>query len=127
MKTTKLKWQIVNAHKGPITCIAINDKYIATGGEDAAVRIFSTHNQEMLGQFTEHTKKIVGIRIDIQHQHILHTCSSKAILTYDLKTNKRISSHSQIDNKFTDMVQTTTGENELVLSRSDGKVIVCCK
>lgn len=128
LSTGKTKWQIVNAHRGSITALAVNDKYICTGGEDSAIRLWHGQSHELVGQFTgEHTKTVTDLVIDVEAPFILHSCSvDRTVLTFDLTKNKRLTYHastSKSQNRaFTCMTQKLTGERELITGSSDGKI-----
>mmetsp|Transcript_1714 Transcript_1714/g.5990 ORF Transcript_1714/g.5990 Transcript_1714/m.5990 type:complete len:648 (-) Transcript_1714:54-1997(-) len=128
MSENKLKWQVVNAHRGAVTALAVNDKYICSGGEDSCIRLWAAKSRELIGQFTgEHTKTISDLQIDVEAPFILHSCSAdRSVLTFDLSKNKRLTFHassSKSQNRaFTCLTQKLTGERELITGSSDGNL-----
>jgi WD40 repeat protein len=126
LKNNTLKWEI-NGHRGGITSIDCNDKFICSGGTDGAIRVWSATSQEMLVQFTDHTKSVSQVLIDIDAPAILHSCGmDKTVLTFDLKSNKRIAYHAMSGSTslgFTSLCQRVDGENELITCGMDGKIM----
>eukprot|EP00817_Percolomonadidae_sp_ATCC50343_P003753 CAMPEP_0117430364 /NCGR_PEP_ID=MMETSP0758-20121206/9895_1 /TAXON_ID=63605 /ORGANISM="Percolomonas cosmopolitus, Strain AE-1 (ATCC 50343)" /LENGTH=430 /DNA_ID=CAMNT_0005218293 /DNA_START=473 /DNA_END=1762 /DNA_ORIENTATION=+ len=125
LKFQKLLWQIVNAHRGPIRSIAVNDKFIVSGGEDAIVRVWIPSTREMVGQFSDHTKAVTALHIDHSSSNIIFSCSlDRTIMTYDLKRSKRIAYHassSKSDNRgFISMSQRYDSEQEVITGSVDG-------
>ncbi|KAF0971624.1 hypothetical protein FDP41_009847 [Naegleria fowleri] len=125
-KTNQQDWQIVNTHKGGVTSLDCDGKILVSGGHDGVVRLWSMRNQEMFGQFSDHTKPVTGVKIDVGQAHLLHTTSmDKFVYTYDLQKNKRIVFHSIADRScpgFTGISQRLDNELEVITCGSDGKI-----
>ena len=86
MASGGLVWEIANAHKGPVTAVYGDKNYILTGGSEGAVRVWARTTRQLLIQFNEHTKEVIGLFPDIKQVHIIHSASSdRSIATYDLK------------------------------------------
>jgi WD40 repeat protein len=125
IKSQTMKWQI-NAHRGGVTCLAHCNKFICSGGEDSIIRLWSTVNQELIAQYSEHTKPVTDILIDIDHPHLLHSCSiDKTVSTFDLKIGRRITFHAlqkHNDRGFMSISQRLDHEKEVVTAGIDGKI-----
>jgi WD40 repeat protein len=91
---TTPRWEIANAHRGEVTSLYADGNYILSGGSDGAVRIWARQNRKMLIQFNDQKRDIVNLFPDLNYPHVIHSCSmDRTVSTYDLKLEKRISSH----------------------------------
>lgn len=63
IKLSKKQKDGSKAHKGAVTCCAISpdDKYLATGGADATVKIWSFDTLEHVKDFTEHRGAVTSL------------------------------------------------------------------
>lgn len=114
-KTSGLKWEIVNAHRGSVTCIYVDENYILSGGEDAIVRVWSRKVRQLVTQINPHKKEISRVFPDLEKPHVIHSCSiDKIIHTYDLKTEKKVIMHQAKNGQVLDMAQRKDSELELV-------------
>lgn len=117
------EWVIVTAHRGAVTALAWTAGYIASGGEDGCLRVWSPTSRELIAQFGEHRKGIVSIVPDVVQPKLIHTASQdRAILTFDLEAERRVNYHTISDGALTAMVQRTTGEQELITASLDGVI-----
>jgi WD40 repeat protein len=123
------KWDIAQAHNGAVCSLAeAPGKYIVTGGEDKCVRIWTTDSGiELICQFAEHRGAVTGVLVDLQQPHILHSCGlGRALLSYDLKKERRITIHQMSGNSdgaFLSLAQRRDSELELVTAGSDGRIL----
>jgi WD40 repeat protein len=116
---SKQLWLIPNAHRGGVTTLAVhvsNDpkalSYIISGGRDGVVRVWRYNNRgtshssnvstvltihlliEFLFEYSDHSKSVAKVLIDIHKNHIIHSVGEdSSILSFDLKSRKRIISH----------------------------------
>ena len=122
-------WNIPNAHKDGVTCLAeAPGRYIVTGGADKCVRVWTTTTGiELICQFAEHRAAVTGLLVDRQSPHILHSCGvGRALLSYDLKKERRITIHQMSgnsDGSFQSLAQRCDSELELVTAGSDGRIL----
>lgn len=112
-------WQIPNAHRGGVTCVAVHCtgslQYMVTGGADGVVRIWRLSNRELVVQFSEHSKTVTSVLVDVLKPNLVHSASlDMSVLTYDLKTQRRTVSHLVQRGSFADMTQRVDSEQELV-------------
>ena len=133
--TGRKKWHIPNAHRGAVTSIASTSKYIVTGGSDGGVRVWGGgKGRELLIQWVEHMKPVTRVLVDnskinlpsssSDQQILLHSCSEDCtLLTYSLKLEKRINSHTAREGSFLDMVQRTDGEHEMITVDALSRVV----
>lgn len=47
-QSSKVMWEIANAHRGSVTSVYVDANYILTGGEDGAVRVWARINRKLL-------------------------------------------------------------------------------
>ncbi len=94
--TQDLLWTIDNAHKRCVTAIdlSFNFKFLATGGLDGEVRVWEIRSRELITHLKEHTSKITRIEILPDDVHLISSSRDKSILGWDLKDEKRITSHT---------------------------------
>jgi len=89
-------WQIDNAHKEGVTslCLASNLKFVCSGGEQGEVRIWELRSREMVSHLKEHTHRVTKVQL-LDDLHLLSSSRDKALLCWDLKSEKRVSAHIQ--------------------------------
>jgi WD40 repeat protein len=49
--SSRVLWEIANAHRGSVTCLYVDANYILSGGEDGAVRVWARTTRKLLIQF----------------------------------------------------------------------------
>ena len=56
-------WQIDNAHKGGVTCIALshNNKFIVSGGMEGEIRVWEIRSRELISHLKEHTSRVTKV------------------------------------------------------------------
>lgn len=116
-------WQIDNAHKGGVTtmCISNNHKFICSGGAQGECRVWEMRSREMVSNLKEHTHRVSKVQLWHDDLHLISASRDKALLCWDLKTEKRVSAHIQrmgAINSF-DIVP----ENNLVLTTGQDRKI----
>lgn len=121
-------WQIPNAHRGGVTCVAVHCtgslQYMVSGGADGVVRIWRLSNRELVTQFSEHSKTVTRVLVDVLKPNLVHSSSlDMSVLTYDLKTQKRTVSHLVQRGCFTDMTQRVDSEQELITCDNTGRLL----
>ena len=99
--------------------------YVVSGGDDKCVRVWQRNGLDLLIQFAEHQKPVMGVLIDRGQDHLIHSCGAdRSIMTYDLKRERRTVIHQLSGNSdgwFTSLAQRTDNELEIVTAGSDGK------
>ncbi len=95
--TSKMLWQIDNAHKGGVIHldIAKNLKFIVSGGNEGEVRVWETKSREMLSHLKEHTNKVTKVQLISDDYFLLSSSRDRALLCWDLQKEKRVSAHYQ--------------------------------
>jgi cilia- and flagella-associated protein 52 len=121
-------WQIPNAHRGGVTCVAVHCtgslQYMVSGGADGVVRIWRLSNRELVTQFSEHSKTVTRVLVDVLKPHLVHSASlDMSVLTYDLKTQRRTVSHLVQRGGFQDMTQRVDSEQELITCDNMGRLL----
>lgn len=128
MKTTH--WYIATAHRGGTNSLALAQtrevRYLVTGGNDSVVRVWKLSNRELLTQYSDHKKSVTKVLVDCQSPNIIHSCGLDGqLVSFDLKTNKRITIHMINSGSIFDMSQRidTKSEIEVVTCDSTGKIL----
>lgn len=132
--TGRKKWHIPNAHRGAVTAIASTSQYIVTGGSDGGVRVWGGgKGRDLIIQWVEHMKPVTKVLVDnsristsssSDQQILLHSCSEDCtVLTYSLKLEKRINSHTAREGSFLNMVQRSDGEHEIITVDALSRVV----
>ena len=75
--------------------LSFNFKFLATGGLDGEVRVWEIRSRELISHLKEHTGKITKIQIMPDDVHLISSSRDKSILGWDLKSEKRITNHTQ--------------------------------
>jgi len=86
-------WFIPGAHRGGANSVAVNMdgalSYFVTGGGDGAIRVWRLGNRELVTQYSEHTKSVAKVLIDVKQPNIVHSVGADcSVLSYDLKSNR---------------------------------------
>jgi len=123
----QLLWNRANAHRGMTRSVKESANYVVSGGDDKCVRVWQRNGLDLLIQFAEHQKPVMGVLIDRGQDHLIHSCGAdRSILTYDLKRERRTVIHQLSGNSdgwFTSLAQRTDNELELVSTGSDGRIL----
>jgi WD40 repeat protein len=120
----RLMWQIANAHRGAVTCIAQSNDVIITGGEDMVTRVWHRSTRELLTQFQKHRKAVAAVKLDEEIKHYFHTCAEdRTVCTYDLKQNKTVVVHTIQAGNMTGLSQRKDHEKEMVTCGLDGRIL----
>lgn len=94
---SQLLWQIDNAHKGGVTaiCLSSSCKFICSGGMEGDIRVWEIRSRELISHLKEHSSRVTRIQLFPDDTHLLSCARDKAILTWDLKAEKRVSAQQQ--------------------------------
>lgn len=95
MDTCEPLWTIDNAHKNEVSAIYLspNLKFICTGGGEGDVRVWEIKSREMISHLKEHKSRITKLELFSDGMHLLSASRDSAMLVWDLKEEKRVSSH----------------------------------
>ena len=123
-------WIVPGAHRGGVTTLALKSDsnsplcFIASGGMDGTVRVWRLGNRELVTQYTEHTKPVSRVLIDVEKSNVLHSVGGDgSVLSFDLKTGRRIISHICNGCTMLDMTQRRDNELELITSDNFGRIL----
>ncbi len=121
-------WEIPNAHKGPVTSIAVHTDsrlaYLVTGGDDGGVRVWALKNRELMIQFVEHTRSIAQVLVDVKKPNLIHSAGADCgLLTYDLIKEKRTKSHMVREGAFVCATQRLDSEQEIITADGNGRML----
>jgi WD40 repeat protein len=124
----RMLWFIDEAHKvcrgaggasGAVSALRLsnNHKFLISGGESGAVRVWEVRTKELVSHLKEHKSQVSQLALFNDDVHCLSCSQDRSFLCWDLREEKRISSH----------VQRTGGINAISLSRDQTFVITCGK
>jgi WD40 repeat protein len=121
-------WFINGAHRNGATSVAAHVdgsvQYLVTGGGDGAVRVWRFSNRELVAQFTEHSKPVSKVLIDVHSPNIIHSVSlDSSVLSYDIKASRRIICHMVTSGSMLAMTQRRDSELELITGDSLGRLL----
>ncbi len=106
-------------------CLAVARDFIATGGADGSIRLWSTRTHQCMSQYSPHRGAVRAVRIDVTNPCVLHSCGDdRTVVSYDLRSERRLAQHSLRDGALTDLVQRRDGELELLTTVSHGHVLM---
>lgn len=90
-------WSVADAHRGGITSVLIsnNQRFCLTGGVAGEVRVWELRSREMVSHLKEHTMGVTRLCLFDDDVHALSCSRDRSFLCWDLKREKRISSHTQ--------------------------------
>ena len=120
-------WFIPGAHRGGCNSMTVHTdgplSFLVTGGGDGSVRVWRLGNRELVIQYTEHTRPVAKVLIDVAKSSIVHSVGSDcSVLSYDIKANRRIICHIVNSGAMLDMTQRRDQELELITCDSQGRV-----
>ena len=117
-------WEIVSAHRGGVSCIDLTPLYLVSGGADGSVRVWGDGpSKQLLGNFDEHSKRVVGLCVDLDNPAKLHSAGEdKLVVTVDLNQARRTNCHSVKEGVFKSLAQASTGELELITADTAGNL-----
>eukprot|EP00762_Andalucia_godoyi_P002084 ANDGO_02593.mRNA.1 Cilia- and flagella-associated protein 52 len=90
-------WQIDNAHRGGVSCIAAshNNRFFTSGGAEGEVRVWEVSGRKMVVHLKEHTSRVAACTVFDDDAHLLTASRDKSFLCWDLRREKRVASFSQ--------------------------------
>ena len=115
-------WEIVQAHRGGVTCIDLTPYYFVSAGVDGSVRVWSdTNSHQLVGNFDEHKKKVTAVCVDLRKPSLIHSCAEdKTVVTIDLDQARRVGCHTVREGALRTMIQSHRGELELITGDTAG-------
>jgi len=120
----KSLWEIHDAHKivrgghaVSTLCLSNNEKFVLSGGEDGAVRMWEIRSKEMVTHLKEHKSRVSQFALFSDDVHAISCSLDRSFLCWDLMAEKRISTHTQ----------RTGGLNAIALSSDQSVVMTCGK
>eukprot|EP00938_MAST-03A_sp_MAST-3A-sp1_P001212 g1212.t1 len=119
----KSLWEIHDAHKivrgqaVSTLCLSNNEKFVLSGGEDGAVRMWEIRSKEMVTHLKEHKSRVTQLALFSDDVHAISCSLDRSFLCWDLMAEKRISTHTQ----------RTGGLNSIALSCDQSVVMTCGK
>lgn len=127
---SKTHWYIASAHREGTTSIGIAEsksvRYMVSGGNDSTVRVWKLSNRELITQYSDHKKGVTKVLVDWKSPNIIHSCGLDGqLVSFDLKTNKRICIHMINSGSLLDMTQRIDPKSEIetVTCDSTGKLL----
>eukprot|EP00940_MAST-03C_sp_MAST-3C-sp2_P001438 g1438.t1 len=116
-------FSIPDAHRTQIRCIDATDTFIVSGDVEGTVRVW-TWGRELLCQFSEHRQAVTSVRADNRVPYRLHSCGEDGmVLTYDLRMERRVSSHHLRRRAFLAMSQREDSEQEILVTTKCGSIL----
>ena len=128
-------WYIAHAHRNGVTSLSSHVdpqlQFVTSGGGDGAVRVWRLGNRELLIQYTEHSKPVAKVLVDLKSPNIIHSVGrDSSVLSYDIKISRRIMSHllsnssgSHSGGSITCMTQRSDSEQELITCDTQGRLL----
>ncbi|KAG8468747.1 hypothetical protein KFE25_013830 [Diacronema lutheri] len=120
-----LAWSIARAHGGGVSALALSETALVSAGRDAKLRVWGLASRQCEAEFSEHTKPITAMLLDVSQPNIVHTCGQdQLVVSFDLRKKRRLTYHALREGQLTAMVQRPQGELELLTATHDGLVFV---
>jgi len=90
-------WTINNAHRGGVSCLCVapNQAFIVSGGEEGDVRVWDVRSREMLCHLKEHTARVTSTAVMKDCQTAISASRDRSALCWDLQHERRVSAHTQ--------------------------------
>jgi WD40 repeat protein len=68
-------------------------KFFCSGGGEGDVRVWEMRTREMVSHLKEHTHRVTNVQLVGNETQLITGSRDRALLQWDLKTEKRISAH----------------------------------
>lgn len=96
---------------------------MVSGGNDSTVRVWKLSNRELITQYSDHKKAVTKVLVDYKSPNIIHSCGVDGqLVSFDLKTNKRICIHMINSGSLMDMTQRIDPKSEIEVITCDSTV-----
>ncbi|KAL0245284.1 hypothetical protein GEMRC1_009363 [Eukaryota sp. GEM-RC1] len=115
------------AHRGKVKSIAtpVDGLFVATAGEDSVIRIFGKNISGIVSQLECHTAPVSSIIFDCEDKYVIHSAAEdRCLVSSDVRTGKRKTSHFLSDARFTFLSQLVDGERELVSIDTSKRILL---
>jgi len=124
----RMKWVIPGAHRGGVSSIAIhqdnNLSFMVTGGVDGGVRVWKTETREFIAEYTDHARAVTRVLVDVKSPNLIHSCSQDStVISYDIKSLRRVQTHTVNSGLMLDMTQRLDSETELMTCDNQGRLL----
>ena len=118
-------FEISHCHHSAVTAaeIAPTRRFFATGGDDAAVRIWDVRTRSLFMHLKEHSMSITAVRFMPTASHIYTSSADMSVCLFDIDAEKMIQRLTQFASHVTDL--DVTGDY-LVAVTQDGHVEKFC-
>jgi len=92
-----------------------------TGGVEGEIRVWEIRSKDMISHLKEHTSRINDIVLLPDDMHLISVSRDKSMLTWDLRSDKRIAAHAQRMGGLNTL--TATLESNVVISAGQERKI----
>ena len=121
------KWYIATAHRNGTTCLDVTMtkeiSYLVTGGNDSTVRVWKLSNRELITEYSDHMKGVTQVLVDVKSPNVIHSCGLDGqVVSFNLKTNKRICNHLINNGSLINMTQRFDPKSEIEIVTCDSTV-----
>lgn len=118
-------FDILHCHHSAVSAceIASTRRFFATGGKDAAVRIWDVRTRNMLTHLKNHTMEVTSLRFEPQATHLYSCSADMSVCLYDIAAEKLIDRLTGFDSHVTDI--DITGDYLLAVTQ-DGHIEKFC-
>lgn len=120
-------FDIQHCHHTAVTAVEIAPprRFFATGGSDAAVRIWDVKTRAMLTHFKNHTMEVTSLHFVPAATHLYTSSADMSACLFDIGSEKIIDRITAFDSHVTDLDTDNTGDY-LVAVTQDGHVEKFC-
>jgi WD40 repeat protein len=118
-------FEILQCHHSAVSAleIAATRRFFASGGKDAAVRIWDVRTRELMTHFKAHSMAVTSLSFVPNAQFLYSASADKSVCLYDLKEEKMIERMTQFESHVTDLE--VTGDS-LITATQDGHLSEFC-
>lgn len=122
----KQEW-CFGAHKGKATCVVSTAPAFISAGDDGRILVWKRDSKELVMRFEDHHGPVRELISDVRTPYIIHSIGhDRCVFSHDLEKEIKFCTHQlprQQAASFTSITQKRTGENELITSSCDGRIL----
>ncbi|KAH0795312.1 WD repeat-containing protein 16 [Histomonas meleagridis] len=123
--TAEKLFEIQHCHHTEVSVCEISPtkRFFATGGCDAAVRIWDIRTREILTHLKNHTMRVNSLKFVPSATHLYSSSDDMSVCLFDLKSEKMINQLTCFDSGVTDI---DISDKYLIASTHDGHLMKFC-
>ena len=90
-------FNISDAHRDGVNAVQFssNERFVISGGAQGEVRVWELRSRDLVSHLKEHTMAVTSVALFPDDVHAMSCSRDRSLLCWDLRAERRISSHTQ--------------------------------